>query len=345
MRRRIPGLLKLNILSNNKEKPYQVRMSHISHLRSLQAIELALRQGSLKAAAESLSLTPAAVGQRIKMLEDYLGVDLLTRTRSGLGPTPALAPALPHLEAAFRELAAASEALDFQRINEIQIAAPSDWVELWLAPRLEAFSRRHPNIRFCINGEGSARLRVGQTDMEVSFAAMPAEADETRLSLFADFLAPVASPENAARIARAGGDHPLEGFPLLHLDVYSADPVVPDWTGWIGRHGQRLSPPGYGMRFHRIVPGLAAVQSRAGVMICGLAMIGGRLKAGELVLPFPLSTGVWTSYTFQARFRRDALIRPQVRRFRDWLSEEAAHTRSELADLMSQAGRRRRVKR
>ena len=37
-----------------------------SHLRSLQAVELALRVGSLKGAAEILAITPAAVGQRIK---------------------------------------------------------------------------------------------------------------------------------------------------------------------------------------------------------------------------------------------------------------------------------------
>jgi LysR family glycine cleavage system transcriptional activator len=68
-----------------------------SHLKSLQALELALRAGSLKSAADVLAITPAAVGQRIKTLEDYLGIDLVVRGRSGLRPTAALADALPHL--------------------------------------------------------------------------------------------------------------------------------------------------------------------------------------------------------------------------------------------------------
>jgi LysR family glycine cleavage system transcriptional activator len=49
-------------------------MALVTHLRSLQALEMAVRKGSLNAAAGELGITPAAVGQRIKMLEDYLGL-------------------------------------------------------------------------------------------------------------------------------------------------------------------------------------------------------------------------------------------------------------------------------
>eukprot|EP01035_Chromulina_nebulosa_P040183 gene40183-54333_t len=80
-----------------------------SHLRALQALELALRTGSLTGAAARLAITPAAVGQRVKALEDYLGIDLLVRGRSGLQPTPELSGALVHLHAAFRELALAAD--------------------------------------------------------------------------------------------------------------------------------------------------------------------------------------------------------------------------------------------
>ena len=65
-------------------------MTAVSHLKSFQALELALRTGSLKAAADALAITPAAVGQRIKALEDYLGIDLVVRARSGLCPTATL---------------------------------------------------------------------------------------------------------------------------------------------------------------------------------------------------------------------------------------------------------------
>ena len=114
---------------------------------------------SLKAAADRLAITPAAVGQRIKTLEDYLGLDLVTRGRSGLRPTAALSKALPHLAKAFHELSFAAQALDLQRVNEIQMAANSDWVELWLMPRLPRFRADFPNILFSINGEGDVPMR------------------------------------------------------------------------------------------------------------------------------------------------------------------------------------------
>ena len=109
-----------------------------TYLRSLQALELAVREGSFAAAAESLGITPAAVGQRVKALEDYLGVELLVRGRAGIRPAPGLLAALPHLHQGFGELAQAARELELQRGHELHIAAASDFVELWLVPRLDA---------------------------------------------------------------------------------------------------------------------------------------------------------------------------------------------------------------
>lgn len=305
-----------------------------SHLKSFQALELALRTGSLRSAADALAITPAAVGQRIKALEDYLGVDLVVRARSGLKPTAALSGAYPHLSRAFHELGAAAEALDFQRVNEIQIAANSDWVELWLNPRLPRFRARFPNTLFCINGEGEAPMRLGQTDVEVSFG--PPRSGGDHCLLFKDYLAPICTTENIGRVG-GRGDNRLEGFPLLHLDFYRDDPAAIGWPEWVAAHGHRQSSPTRGMRFQRISPGLEAVMSHAGVMICGLAMIARRVDAGEFALPFPVEMGGWTEGGFHARFRRDAALRSQVGRFRAWLEEEARETRAELAALVGSA--------
>jgi hypothetical protein len=49
-----------------------------------------------------------------------------------------------------------------------------------------------------------------------------------------------------------------------------------------------------------------------------------------LSLPFQVSSGQWTDHAFQARFRPDALLRPQVKRFREWLLGQATVTRDWL---------------
>lgn len=303
-----------------------------SHLKSFQALDLALRTGSLTRAAESLAITPAAVGQRIKTLEDYLGIELLVRGRFGLQPTPALITAQEPLSAAFRELGRAAELLDMQRGHEIRIGAVSDFAEIWLIPRMEEFRRAHPQVVFSINGEGEAPRRIAPVDCEITFAPL-SDLGRNEL-LFRDYLVPIGSPENAGRIEVLPKRDRLEGFPLLHLDFYKEDPAALSWSDWIGAAGLRRSAPDRGIRFQRISQLVEAVRVDAGLAICGLALIEGWLRQAAISLPFGVADGRWTSHAFQARFRSDALSRAPVRRFRDWLLDEGATTRRWLAEVV-----------
>ncbi|HRO02528.1 MAG TPA: LysR family transcriptional regulator [Terricaulis sp.] len=296
------------------------------YLKSFQALELAVRTGSLRAAADVLAITPAAVGQRIKALEEYLGVDLLVRGRSGLRPTPELAAAIPNLSAAFRELELVAAALDLQRGQEIHVAAASDFADLWLKPRIHAFKRAHPNVLFCINGEGEAPLRFGPVDCEIKFDARRDGAD----LLFRDYVLPISSPENTERISKLTRRERLEGFPLLHLDFYKDDSAALNWSAWIKRNKLKRTAPERGMRFQRITAALEAVRANAGLTLCGLALIAELIESKEFSLPFPLGSGAWTDGAFQARFRSEAMARPQVRRFREWLLEECGRTQAWL---------------
>ena len=303
-------------------------MAPISHLRALQAVEFAARTRSLKEAAEQLAITPAAAGQRVKALEDFLGLELFVRGRAGLIPTAALDSALPHLRAAFRELDAAAGLLDLQRGHEIHVAAEADFADLWLKPRIAAFRSAHPSLALSINGEGAAGYRAAPADCEISFGALAMDRD----LLFHDFLLPVSSPENTRRIGAFAAQERLEGFPLLHLDFYRNDPAAPSWADWIAAHGLNRTAPDRGMRFRRIEPALEAVMADAGLVICGLALIHERFRDQSLSLPFPTSTGRWSSHAFQVRFRGEG--RSHLRRFREWLLAEAAATRAELRVLV-----------
>src|SRR5579864_2499066 len=264
----------------------------LSHLRSLQALELALRLGSLQAAGSALWITPAAVGQRIKALEDYLGIDLVVRGRSGLRPTSELSGALEHLRVAFQELDTVAAMLNLQRGDEIHIAATSDFADFWLRPRIERFRAEHPHVLFCINGEGDAKLRIGQVDCEISFGAQRTNAGDD--ILFRDFVLPISSPDNTRRISSVALRDRVEGFPLLHLDFYKEDPTAPNWASWIKTQRLKRTEPNRGIRFQRIKPALEAVLANAGLTICGLALIGPHIDDGTISVPFPVSTGQWT---------------------------------------------------
>lgn len=301
------------------------------HLKSLQALDMAIREGSLKAAAGRLGITPAAVGQRIRALEDYLGTDLLLRGRSGLQPTAELSRALDDLQQAFAALERVTETLDFQRISEIHIVADADWAELWLARRLPAFRAANPNILFCINGAGDVPLRFGAPDIRVIYGDGPGE------PLFEDIFLPVTGPDNPRRIADWDPVLQMEGMPLLHLKAQRDSDDYPGWVEWFQKFGHREQGPDRGVHYQHARNALEAARENVGFLVCGLSLVLQDLASGAVVRPFPVSQSLPAPHPYRMQLRADAGKRPQVQRFIDWLRDEAGATQREMARLTDQA--------
>ena len=300
-------------------------MSITTHLKALQALELAIREGSLKAAADKLGLTPAAVGQRIRTLETYLGTDLLLRGRSGLQPTPQLERAMADLTLAFRALDRVTETLDFQRVTEIHIVADPDLSELWLMPRLSRFRDRHPHILFCINGEGDVPMRLGAPDCRITYGGGDGE------TLFRDVLIPVTGPDNVRRIADWDPIMRMEGLPLLHLQSQRDSEDHPGWVEWFRAFGHRREGPDRGVRYKHARVALDAVRQNVGFLVCGMALMLDDLDTGRILWPFPPDQHFVAPHPYRVVVREEALGRPQLQSFLDWLKDQAAQTTMELA--------------
>ncbi len=288
---------------------------------------MAIREGSLKAASDRLGITPAAVGQRIRALEDYLGTDLLLRGRSGLIPTPELDRALPDLRQAFDALNRVTETLDFQRISEIHIVADPDWAELWLLPRLPDFRSVHPNILFCINGAGDVPLRIGTPDLRILCGEEPGE------PLYTDVLIPVTGPDNMRRIAGNDSEQQMEGMPLLHLNSHYEGSDLPGWVEWFEAFGHRKKGPDRGVRYPNTRLALEAVRQNVGFLVCSLSLLLHDLEVGSIELPFPKSEHLAAPYPYRLRTRPDSFGRPQIQRFIGWLRDEADDTSRKIARL------------
>ena len=292
---------------------------------------MALRTGSLKLAADELGITPAAVGQRIRALEDYLGTDLLVRGRSGLHPTPELSLALPDLRAAFAALDRVSTTLDFQRVSELHVVADPDWSELWLAPRLEAFRKMHPNILFCINGAGDVPMRLGAPDIRVEYGGL-----ESGTPLFSDYLIPVCSPDNLRRIAGYDTEHEMEGMPLLHLEEHRSQEDRPGFLEWFQAFGTRRTGADRGPYYKRAAMALEAVRKDVGFLVCGISLIEKDLEKGSLVHPFPSHMGLPAPQPFRIEVSKKNAQRPQLRRFVEWLKKEAAESQDRIASYKAE---------
>src|SRR6056297_130542 len=285
-------------------------MEAATHLKSLQALDMALRTGSLKDAAEALGITPAAVGQRIRSLETYLGIDLLMRSRSGLRATP--------------ELDRVTKELDFQRIAEIHIVADPDWAELWLEPRLPEFRAENPNILFNINGEGDVRLRIGASDIRIGGEGVEGEA------LYEDRFVAVCTHENILRLDRHPAHAPLEGYPLLQLERRAGHAQAPEWTDWFDRFGMRESGLDRSYRYRSFRPLLEAARSGVGMALAPLSLALPDVTEGVLHIAFP-DKSLPAAEPYRLRVRDMAEDRPQMRKFLAWLRSEVADTRTRIA--------------
>ena len=120
-------------------------------LNGLRVLDAAARHLSFTRAADELAVTPAAVGQQIRALEDTLGVVLFRRTTKGLELTPEGEAGLAPLRQGFLQFEEAVRAMQAgQTSKSLTIAAPRDLTEKWLMPRLADIARGDGELRFVL---------------------------------------------------------------------------------------------------------------------------------------------------------------------------------------------------
>jgi LysR family transcriptional regulator, glycine cleavage system transcriptional activator len=168
-------------------------------LNGLRVFDAAARHLSFTRAADELAVTPAAVGQQIRALEDVLGVVLFRRTPKGLELTPEAENGLDALRAGFLQFEEAVRALQAgQSSKSLTIAAPRDFTAKWLAPRLALYGKSDPDTRFVlVSSDGELDFTEANLDLAVRYAAGPGEHEGAQLAEGA--LVSVESPEGAGK--------------------------------------------------------------------------------------------------------------------------------------------------
>lgn len=116
---------------------------------NLNAFAAVAEHRSFVRAAAHLGITPSALSQTIRQLEERLGVRLLNRTTRSVAPTTAgerlyqrLRPAVDELDAAVAEAASTRE----RPAGMLRINAPRTAAIRLIAPRLGRFHRDNPGV-------------------------------------------------------------------------------------------------------------------------------------------------------------------------------------------------------
>lgn len=298
-------------------------LSRLPPLTALRAFVVTARHLNFTRAAAELHVTPAAVGQQIRLLEDHVGIALFRRQRGDLEPTAAGLALAPGLTEAFHLVAETlSRVIRSEAEASIRVSVPPSFASRWLVPRLDSLRALAPEMQVVV--DASARLTdfaTDEVDCVIRYGAgvYPGLASER---LFDEAVVPVCAPDFAVEHGLERGPEGLGEVPLLHEDGPERDPGCPDWGAWLRAHGlsPRLARDGIRLSQSSLV--LEAAAAGKGIGLGKLRLAETDLAAGRLVCPFGVPWPVSFSYHFLAPVEKARL--PGVVRFRDWLRSEVA---------------------
>ncbi|MER5928865.1 LysR family transcriptional regulator ArgP [Streptomyces sp. NPDC002054] len=191
----------------------------LDQVRTLLAV---VDEGTFDAAAAALHVTPSAVSQRVKALEQRTGRVLLLRTKP-VRPTESgqvvvrFARQLARLE---RDARAELGIGDGQGPARVPIAVNADSLATWFLPALTRVPQ-DPPVCFELHREDESRttllLREGQVMAAVTSSPDPVAGCSVRRLGLARYLA-VASPEFAARYLSGPLERDLHTAPVIVFD-------------------------------------------------------------------------------------------------------------------------------
>jgi DNA-binding transcriptional LysR family regulator len=165
------------------------------------------RQGNMRRAAYTLSISQPALTARLQGLEDELGMALFRRAHSGMVLTPAGRAFLPHADRAIEAIRSGSSLireLELGVTGELALAvAPA--VSAYVLPEiLVRFTARHPDVRLLVRTGHSEEIvdLVARGEVDLGIVRQLRDPRVSRRPLYDDELVLVAEPGH--RFAMAG---------------------------------------------------------------------------------------------------------------------------------------------
>ncbi|RJG40510.1 LysR substrate-binding domain-containing protein [Mesorhizobium sp. DCY119] len=297
-------------------------LARLPPLASLRAFVAAARHLSFTRAAEELHVSPAAVGQQIRILEDYLGEQLFHRSSSQLRLSAAGRVLMPGLTEAFDGvLEAVAQLAHGVRDEPIRVSVAPSFASKWLVSRLERLRLAVPDLRVQVNASASL-VDVEREDVDCVIrygnGAYPGLYVER---LFSEVVAPVCSPAFAESYDLRPRQRTLRGVPLLHEEGPEHDTSCPNWNGWLRAQGLSARFLDSGFRLNQSSLVLEAAAAGQGLGLGKLRLAAADIAAGRLIVPFGRPQAVAFSYFFVAAPRKVKIA--QVELFLRWLRIEA----------------------
>ncbi len=292
-------------------------------LKALRAFEAAARTGSYVAAAEELGVSPAAVSQQVRNLEEFLGKQLFMRFNNRILLTDAGQVVFAGSADALQSISVLTEqVISGGTKSRIVISVITSVAERWLEPRLAAFALREKALLFELRVESDpvdfARHNI---DLRVCYGTN-LYPEMNMIRLLQDEVLPLCSPAYLERnqSARTLG---MDGVPdddLIHTSWGPSFVSHPTWHAWFAKSG--IDRPNDTKGYQVGMSGLSLDLARDGVGVAlgQKMMAGGDLAAGRLV---PLSTvAIALGHPYCLVHPRSKSRKAGLQLLIDWLTKE-----------------------
>ncbi|HKB59574.1 MAG TPA: transcriptional regulator GcvA [Gallionellaceae bacterium] len=294
---------------------------HLPPLNALRFFEAAARHRSFARAAIELHVTPAAVSQQIKLLEDHLGTALFRRGKaldlheSAEEVLPLVSEAFDQLERAMLKIRAGGAG------GPLIVSVPPAFAARWLIPRMDDFHAHHPDVE--VHMLATRRLvdfAVEDVDMSIRFGDGN-YAGVNAHPLMPEKIVAVATPALAAAIRSTAE---LAGTNLIEDDSHVRRGMFPDWENVLAATGASGTP----LRIRRFSDADLAIEAATaglGVTLAWHSLVATDLKAGRLAQV--LNHAMPTSLGYHVLVPKNRMTLHKVTSFRAWLLEQAAKSR------------------
>lgn len=305
----------------------------------LRAFEAVARLLSFRAAAEELSLTQSAVSRQIQALEEEIGCTLFLRGTRKVELSGDGAQLLPTAVAVLSRLDQTVRQIRRTRGRRVvNVTTFASFASLWLIPRLCEFQKHHPDIDIRVSAQdGLADMEDGEHDLAMRYVAAPTLTVPGEL-MFEETVSPVVSPWYAEStgngrlpVLRRPAD--LAAHALTEEDDSRPSAEFLSWRHWLTRQQQPDLQPLRWMYFNFTYQQIQAALAGQGVALARLPLVHEHLRRAELVEPFGPSRRVTSPYAYWLVPAPGAASRPEVQAFVDWVREQAALTRDQLAGV------------
>lgn len=272
-------------------------------LNALRAFEAAARTGGFFAAADELGVTPAAISQHIRKLEDFFGKDLFLRRNNRVTLTDAGQAILSGTAGALQQISDTTLDLITDRPRSRLVVSCIDSVaEKWLLPRLAAFSRTQPDFRFDLRVEADpVDFSRHNIDLRLTYG-LGAYPDHNTQPLALDAVQPMCSPDYLHRLG-PDGMAAVPGADLLITSWGASFASNPTWAGWFQRAGLP-TPDLTGFQVGRSSLAIDMARQGLGVALAQRMLAAEDLASGALVPLSPLTMDLGHPY---------ALIHPRAK--------------------------------